>query len=458
MNRTRTLEELPLSKFHYQMFFYTGGGAFIDGYIIGIIAVALSILQPQFDMSLVEASFLGIATLVGMFFGGLGGGYLTDLIGRKKMYILDLLIFVIASALQYFATDPMQLIVLRFILGVAVGADNPISSTYMAEFAPRKNRGGLLGGLVGLWFVGYGVSFLVGYLMLPLGDDSWRWMLASSAVPAIICLLGRLNMPESPVWLASKGKEKEANKIIQRLFGENVVLSENVEPKEKTSFSDIFKNGFGKWTIFIALFWTLQVSPSFAIATYIPEVLGTFGFADGNMEYLGAAIMSLFYVVGLLPAIYLVEKIGRRPVLIWPFLVSAAVLVALGITSSWQMSFAFTITLFVIYGIFNTSMNIHQWIYPNELFPTNIRGTAVGFGTGISRIGSSISTFLFPLILSKYGLEVTLYSCAALYFVGFIISFAMAPETKNMTLAETSALNKLSSKPSIQPDSKRETV
>ncbi|MED1170745.1 MFS transporter [Bacillus inaquosorum] len=447
MNRVRTLEEMPLGKFHYQMFFYTGGGAFIDGYIIGIIAVALSILQPQFDMSLTVAGMVAMATYVGMFFGGILGGYLTDILGRKTMFLLDLALFVIASIPQFFVTDPVQLIILRFILGLAVGADNPISATYMAEFSPRKNRGALLGGLIALWYVGYGASYLVGYWLLALGDDSWRWMLASSAIPAIILLLARLKMPESPLWLASKGREKDADAIIQKFFGKGVIISESFEVKEKTSFMEIFKSGYRKWTLFIALFWTLQVAPAFAIATYIPEVLGQFGFADGHKEYLGSAIMSLFYLVGLLPALYLVEKIGRRPVLIWPFLVSAVVLVILGITSSWQMSFAFTITLFVVYGIFNTSMNIHQWIYPNELFPTKIRGTAVGFGTGVSRIGASLSTFLFPIILSKYGLEITMYSCAALFFIGFLISFVMAPETRNMTLAETSALNKPCSKP-----------
>lgn len=450
MNRVRTLEDMPLSKFHYQMFFYTGGGAFIDGYIIGIISVALAVLQPQFDMSLTLVGLVAMATYVGMFFGGIIGGYLTDIIGRKTMFILDLALFVLASIPQFFVDDPTQLIIWRFILGFAVGADNPISATYMAEFAPRKQRGALLGGLIALWYVGYGASYLVGYWMLALGDDSWRWMLASSAIPAIILLLARLRMPESPLWLASKGKEKDANAIIHKFFGKGVVLSESFETKEKTSIMDIFNNGYGKWTLFITLFWTLQVAPAFAIATYIPQVLGEFGFGDGNKEFLGSAIMSLFYLVGLLPALYLVEKIGRRPVLIWPFLVSATVLVVIGITSSWQMSFAFTITLFVIYGIFNTSMNIHQWIYPNELFPTKIRGTAVGFGTGVSRIGASISTFLFPLILSNYGLEVTMYSCAALFFVGFLISFVMAPETKNMTLAETSALNKPSSKPGLK--------
>ncbi|WP_309487223.1 MFS transporter [Bacillus sp. ISL-4] len=399
-------------------------------------------MQPDFDMSLTVVGLVGMATLIGMFFGGIIGGYLTDIIGRKKMFILDLVVFVIASVLQYFANDVTELIILRFILGVAVGADYPIAGTFMAEFSPKKNRGALLGGLVALWYVGYGISYLVGYLMLALGDDSWRWMLASSAVPALIILLARLKMPESPLWLASKGREKEANAIIQKIFGKNVVLSEKLDSTEKTSFMDMFKSGYGKWTIFIALFWTLQISPSFAIATYIPEVLGQFGFADGNKEYLGSAIMSLFYIAGLLPAIYLVEKVGRRPVLVWPFLISAFILTVLGITSNWHMSFAFTITLFVLYGMFNTGMSIHQWIYPNELFPTKIRGTAMGFCTGVSRIGSSISTFLFPMILSKYGLDVTMYICVALFFIGFLVSAVMAPETRNMSLAETSALNK----------------
>ncbi|MHC5534565.1 MFS transporter [Priestia megaterium] len=449
----RTMEEIPLSKIHIQMFLYNGGGAFIDGYILGIIAVALAILQPQFDMSLTMVGLIGTATLAGMFLGGTLFGYITDKIGRKKMFILDLIVFIIASVLQLFVTDPIQLLILRFILGVAVGADYPIASSLMAEFSPRKNRGTLLGGLVALWYVGYGISYLVGYLMLPLGDSNWRWMLASSAVPALIVLLARVNMPESPRWLASKGKLDEANDIIKKLFGENVVLSDEPENNVKTSYKDIFRNGYGKWTIFIALFWTLQVAPSFAIATYIPQVLGKFGLADGSSEYLGSAVISIFYVCGLIPAIYLVEKVGRRPVLVWPFLISALVLFVLGATSGAHLSFAFTITLFIIYGIFHNGMEILQWIYPNELFPTSIRATATGFGAGFSRVGASISTFIFPIVLDKYGLESTLYMCAALFFIGFLISLWMAPETKNMSLAETSALNKRSNKLSSKPKS-----
>ncbi|MFP3125818.1 MFS transporter [Ectobacillus funiculus] len=442
MSKVRTMEEMPLSRFHFKMFTYSGGSAFLDGYIIGIIGVALSVIQSRFDMSLTIMGLLGTATLVGMFFGGLIGGYLTDLIGRKKMFLIDMIVMLVVSVLQFFANDPTQLIILRFILGIAVGADYPIAGALMAEFSPKKNRGGLLGGINSLWYVGYASSFLVGYFMLSIGDTSWRWMLASSAVPVFLLLIARLNMPESPRWLASKGREKEANAIVQKIFGDNVVMSTEPTTKVKTTFLDIFRNGNGKWTFFVSFFWSLQLIPTFGIGTYIPEILAQFGFTNGKVEYLGSAILNIIYLVGLIPFLYLVEKWGRRPTIIWPFLISSIALFILGATSGSNMSFVFVFTLFVIYGIFNNAMGMHEWIYPNELFPTHIRGTAVGFSTAITRAASAISTFLFPTILANYGLATTLYICGGLFFIGFLLTLFMAPETKNMSLAESSSINK----------------
>jgi putative MFS transporter len=441
MNKVRSMEDMPLSKFHYKMFGYSAGSAFLDGYIIGIIAVALSVIQAQFDMSLTMMGLLGTATLAGMFFGGMIGGYLTDIIGRKKMFLIDMLVMLVASVLQFFINDPMQLIILRLIIGIAIGADYPIAGALMAEFSPKKDRGTLLGGINALWYVGYASSFLVGYLMLSLGDTSWRWMLLSSAVPVFLLLMARLNMPESPRWLANKGREKEANAIIKKIFGDNVIMSVEPESKVKTSFLEIFRNGSGKWVFFVSVFWSLQVMTTFGIGTYIPEILAQFGFANGTREYLGSAVINMIYLVGLVPFLYLVEKWGRRPTMIWPFLVSAISLIILGATSGMNMPFSFILVLFIVYGIFNTGMGMHQWIYPNELFPTHIRGTAVGFTTGVSRIASSIGTFLFPSILANYGLDTTLYICGALLFVGFLISVFMAPETKNMSLTQTSSIN-----------------
>ncbi|MFS0660960.1 MFS transporter [Niallia alba] len=451
MSKVRTMEEMPLSKFHFKMFGYSAGSAFLDGYIIGIIAVALSVLQSQFDLSLTMMGLIGMATLAGMFFGGIIGGYLTDLTGRKKMFLIDMVVMLVAAILQFFVNDPMQLVILRFILGIAIGADYPIAGALMAEFAPKKERGALLGGINALWYVGYAGSFVAGYLMLGIGNSSWRWMLLSSAVPVLFLLVARLNMPESPRWLANKGREKEAEAILQKTFGDNVIMSVEPETKVKTHFLEIFRNGNGKWIFFVSTFWSILVITTFGIGTYIPEILAQFGFANGTREYLGSAVINMIYLVGLLPFIYLVEKWGRRPTLVWPFLVSSIALVVLGATSGLNMPFAFILVFFIIYGIFNTGMGTHQWVYPNELFPTHIRGTAVGFTTGVSRITSSIGTFLFPSVLAKFGLETTLYICAGLLFIGFIISIFMAPETKNMCLAETSSINNKSKK--IKQDS-----
>ncbi|MFE4708391.1 MFS transporter [Peribacillus simplex] len=446
MNKVRTMEELPLSGFHFKMFAYASGSTFIDGYIIGIIAVALSAMQSQFDLSLTMMGLIGMATLAGMFAGGIIGGYLTDLIGRKKMFLIDMLIMAIVSILQFFINDPIQLVILRFILGVAIGADYPIAGALMAEFSPKKNRGSLLGGLNGLWYVGYAISYLVGFLLLSVGDTSWRWMLLSSAIPVILMLIARLNMPESPLWLASKGRQKEANAIVRKIFGDHVIMSNEPETKEKTSFLEMFRNGYGKWIFFVSAFWSLQVIPTFGIGTYIPEILAQFGFANGTREYLGSAVINIVYLVGLLPALYLIEKFGRRPTLIVPFLVSAISLFVLGATSGLNTSFVFILVLFIIYGTFNTAMGAHDWIYPNELFPTHIRGTAMGFITGVTRIASAIGTFFFPFILENYGLAATLYICGALFFIGFLVSLFMAPETKNMSLTQTSSINKSGNK------------
>jgi len=442
----RTMEELPMSSFHYKMFIYASGSTFIDGYIIGIIAVALSVMQTQFEMSLTMLGLIGMATLAGMFVGGIIGGYLTDILGRKKMFLIDMLVILIVSILQFFITEPLQLVILRFILGTAIGADYPIAGALMAEFAPKKNRGSLLGGLNGFWYIGYASSYLVGFLLLNVGEASWRWMLASSAVPVFFMLLARLNMPESPLWLTSKGKEKEANAIIHKIFGEHVIMSPEQENNEKTTFRDIFRNGYGKWVFFVSVFWSLSVIPTFAIGTYIPEILGQFGFADGSQEYLGSAIINIVYLAGLIPALYLVERYGRRLTLIIPFFVAGLALIALGATSGFNVPFVVILLLFIIYGTFNTAMGAHQWIYPNELFPTHIRGTAMGFMTGVTRFVSAFSTFIFPSLLGYFGLGITLYICGGLLFIGFFVSLIMAPETKNMSLAEASSINKGKSK------------
>ena len=442
MTTIRTMEQMPFGKFHMKIFAYSSGSTFVDGYSLGIIAIALSVMQQHIELSVTMVGLIGMATLAGMVLGGVIGGYFTDIIGRKKMFIIDMLVLAIATAAQFFVTDPAQLVILRLLIGVALGMDYPIAGSLMSEFSPQKNRGALLGGINAFWFIGYAISYLIGYFLLPLGTDSWRWMLLSGALPIVFLLLARLNMPESPHWLIKQGRQQEANNIVKSIFGPNVIVSEDDDCHKKTNLLNIFKNGYGKRTLFISIFWSTQVMTTFAIGTYIPEILAQFGLHEGSSKYLGSAIINLFYLLGVFPALYFVEKYGRRPTLLWPFLITTVTLFALGIISGNNVSFVIIVILFIIYGIFNTAMGCHQWIYPYELYPTHVRGTGGGFTTTISRIASAISTFFFPLLLSQLGLSITLYIAGGLLFIGFIVSYFLAPETKNMNLTEAGTITK----------------
>jgi putative MFS transporter len=152
--------------------------------------------------------------------------------------------------------------------------------------------------------------------------------------------------------------------------------------------------------------------------------------------------MNALYLLGLIPIYFLVETWGRRPTLMWSFFVSGLALVVLAATSGMKMSFLFVMVVFIVYGAFNVAMGAHDWIYPNELFPTHVRGTAMGFITALTRIVGAAGTFIFPSLMAGVGLAGTLYICGGLFFLGWLLTFIMAPETKNMSLADAASLNK----------------
>ncbi|WP_339228527.1 MFS transporter [Oceanobacillus sp. FSL K6-2867] len=433
------IDDLPLNKFHWKVTIYTAGGPFCDGYILSIIGIALALLAPQLGLSPLMIGLIGSSALVGIFFGGLIFGYLTDIIGRKTMYILDLVVFVVASVLQFFVGEGWQLLILRFVLGVAVGADYPIATSLLAEFTPRKHRGFMLSFLVLGWWVGAVAAFIVGYLLMDLGENSWRWILASSAVPSLIVLFLRAGTPESPKWLVSKGRIEEARVNLQKAFGEGADLGDIPAEPPKTSFLNIFRGGYDKRTIFMSVFWMMQVVPTFAIMTFAPSVLSAFGFNEGNTAHLGAVITSAFFLIGALITLFLVNKIGRRHILIWPFLITGITLFLLGIVS--EASIGLIIGLFAIFAIFNGGSSVLQYVYPNELFPTEIRATAVGFGTAMSRVGAAVGTFLLPISMNGIGIGTTMIIGAVLCFIGFIVSLFMAPETRHLTLEESSRID-----------------
>jgi MFS transporter, putative metabolite transport protein len=201
------IDDAKTIGFHRKLTLYSSGGPFIDAYVLSIIGVALTQADAPLGLGSVETGLIGASALVGIFVGGLVFGYVTDRIGRQTMYTLDLVLLIVGSLLCLLIQEAWQLMALRFLLGVAIGADYPIATSLLAEFVPRRGRGFLLGALTFAWALGALVAYLVGYAMLGLGDDAWRWMLATPAIPGLLTLLLRLGTPESPRWLLSKGSK-----------------------------------------------------------------------------------------------------------------------------------------------------------------------------------------------------------------------------------------------------------
>lgn len=429
----RSIEDAPFGRFQRRLTIYSCGGPFCDGYILGIVAIALPQLSKDIGLDESWQGLIAAAALIGMFVGGVVFGYLTDLLGRRVMYTLDLVVLIAASAAQFWVSGPWSLFVLRFVLGVAIGADYPIAAALLAEFAPRKQRGMLMASLIGAWWVGYTVSFIAGFVFSNQGAPTWRWMLASSAIPALVVSLLRFGTPESPRWLLSKGRRTEARRVVDEHFGPDYLLDE--APPVASRFRAIFQGEYLWRTLFICIFWSCQVVPAFAIYTFAPDLLRAFGSPNPT---LGAAIVSLFFLAGVVPAVLLIDRVGRRPLLIVPFVVTGLTLLTLAMTPKGYG--VVVVSAFVVFAMFNAGGSVLQWAYPSELFPTEVRATALGFATSVSRIGGAIGTFLFPIGLAQLGVSNILLMVAGVCAIGAFVSWKYAPETRGLALGEASGL------------------
>lgn len=438
------IDDAPLTKFHKKLTFFASGGPFIDGYALSIIGIALITMTPGLRLSTVEVGLIGAASLVGIFFGGAIFGWLTDKIGRHKMYIADLLALALFSVLNAFATEVWHVVLCRFLLGMAIGADYPIATSLLAEFLPKKHRGRLLGATFVVWAVGAAAAYAVGFLLRDTGPDVWRIMVGSPAIFAVVTLLCRLGTPESPRWLLSRGRRDEAEAIIKKVYGQQYSLadiaSDSQGPAKQGKFLDIFRRQAWKRTLFVSIFWTAQVVPLFAVYTFAPDLLASMGMTGDANLYGGSFLISMLFVVGGIPGLWLVEKIGRRKLLLWSF---GIIVVALAIPAFIpNVQAAPLFIALAIFALASGASSFLEVVYPNELFPTEVRATAVGFGTAISRVGSAASTYLMPVAIISFGAAGSLLIGAAISLVGLVATFLLAPETANKSLAELTTENK----------------
>lgn len=435
-----SIEDVPISGFHQLLTVRSSGGWLMDGYVLSIIGVALVPLSAGLNLNDYWQGLIAISALVGICIGSPLGGWLTDRLGRKTLYFAGPALCLVCSLAQFWVETGLTLFILRMLIGIGVGIEYPVSSSLLVEFMPQKQRGPRLAMLTLVYFLGAALAYVVGNLLIAnTGPEAWRFILASPAVIGALFLLLRLGSPESPRWLLSKGRTEEAEAVIKKIYGPSFSLRNLPEQQSvnKISLMAAIRSGYGKRLFFVYVFWICSAAPVVAIYSFAPRMLVEFNLSGNWLSY-GSVTITIMFVIGCAVAMQLINAMGRRSMVIHSFLWSGLVLIGLSMFTG--LAPWLVIGLFSAYAIFIGGTQALQMVYPNELFPTEIRAFAVGLGSALSRVGGAVAAWLVPVSLQTVGVHGTTLGIAALSMIGFIVSCMLAPETSSMSLQEASSV------------------
>jgi MFS transporter, putative metabolite transport protein len=430
-------------RFMLRMIIVLTGGTFLDGYILGIVGPVSGQMTAELGISSVWEGLIAAAALFGILVGSPLGGWAGDKFGRKPLFMLDMGMFVLASVMQFFigsmqfvATSPMQLFVVRLLMGIAIGAEYSVGWPMLSEFSPSRIRGRLMGLTLIAWYAGFMFAFVMGYLLDRYTSLGWRNILGSSTFIAVALFLGRLGMPESPRWLWAKSRTEQARSIAHRYMESTADMAdmEREAAHSDGGFGMLFSRQYWRATLFVSLFFFCVVTPYFAIATFADSVLQKFGLGGGLAGGVGLSAVAL---AGSVATVLLIDKAGRRVLTVPPQWIITIILAILGV---WTNAPGMVVLgLFLAFSFFNAGCGTLTCIYPGEVFPTEIRGIGTGFAAAFSRIGAGLGTFLMPWSMTNLGPSITILIAAGIAAVGAGVSQWLAPETKGKRLSETAS-------------------
>ena len=424
--------------FNYKMLLLTGGGIFVDGYNIVIISVGLAGIKTLFGLQndAFLVGLIGVSVIVGNLVGALFAGYFVDRVGRRLIFIIDLILFVLFAIVSGVVTNAYELVLARFLVGLGIGLDYPIATSYLSEFTPVNPRGKFLVMNITFFNIAGVVSVVVGYLLLPIGATvAWRYMLISAAIPALITVVARMRTPESPRWLLQHGKKKESIEAIERVTGgpmpaetQKFIMDSNVKPPVSGYYRELLTK-FTKSAVFIGLFYFFFAIAFVNASIYGPSILASFGEAG----LIGSSLYWILFIVGDIICILVIDSFGRRNSALtgWGGMLITIVILALAPANLKILSLGAFVLFAMFQGIGPGSLHM---VYSPELFPTRIRATAEGWKQGIGRIGGVLTGIFFPSLVIGNQLLIIILTCIG----GLVLSILLAPETKKKTLEEIS--------------------
>jgi MFS transporter, putative metabolite transport protein len=405
-----------------------GLGEFVDAYDLIVISGALLVLKPHFHLSTGGLGWLSAAAFFGSAVGALFFGDLVDRIGRRRVFVLNLVAFVGLALVSAVVTELWMLFVVRVLIGVAIGADIAASISFLAELSPKESRGGWTGAMPQItWSLGAICSVLVAAgLYVLVGAESWRLMFAAGAVPAVAVLLLRRSLPDSPRWLLAQGRVEEAVGVFEQ-FGITVrdrsrLVNRTAEPVPVAGIGARVRAWLEPYARLFAaprraavLFAILMIGliPLNGIAQSVlgPYVLSQFGHHSTVGALLGGSVIWIGAMLGSCLAWGAIDRIGR----IWSTvaaLVGFVIVYVLWATVAYGTGWL--IPLFCLLGVVTWWGAAACWPLPSELAPTEVRGHAQGLGTGLQRFSIGINVLFIPHMLVWVGFRVTLVVAAGI--------------------------------------------
>lgn len=439
-NAFETMNKAPVNSFHIRVTWLSGMGVFLEGYDFTNIASALVFLVPYFNLTPDRTAVLAVSTHVGTIIGALGIGYLADRFGRKFMYMTDIILYALFALVSAFATDFWVLVVARVGLGIAIGADQALSFTIIAEFAPQKVRGKLNASTWIMWTVASASTYILSYVLNPfLHGETWRVIFALALIPSLIVLIGRRKLPESPRWLIQHGRYEEAKAAIAETIGhDSFDISQVSKPQsvKRASLGALFSSREQSYrTLYILFMWFCVTFNTYGVSYFTPYIFKSLGFT-AELSLLGGMIVSLFAVAGATTMFLLVEKVGRKTLAVAGFGMLA--LVDFGIVMvSKEIVFPVLLTLFSLFQFFVwTGPAGLVGVVAPEVFPTHIRSFGTGIAAAAGRLGSIVGILLFPVLLNNYGLQVTMAVFCVDAVIATIAMIVFGTETRGKTLED----------------------
>ena len=417
------------------------------GFDTGIISGALLYIQQSFALSATLQEFVVSGVLVGAVVGAAFGGTLADRLGRRRLILMAALVFFLGALGMAFSPNVYWLIAARVVVGVAIGVASIVGPLYISEASPPNVRGALVSlnqlaitsGILVAYLVNYAFSF----------NGGWRWMLGAGMVPAVVLGLGMIFMPESPRWLLKQGQEDKAREVLRRTRTESQIDEEleeiqQVEQVEESGIGQLLQPwirpalmvGFG-----LAVFQ--QVTGINTVIYYAPTIFKSTGFGS-SASILATVGVGVVNVALTIAAILLVDKVGRRPLLLIGMTGMALSLGGLGLAFllpglSGYVGWIAVACLMLYVAFFAVGLGPVFWLLISEIYPLKVRGSAMSVAT-VGNWGSNLIVALtFLTLIQAIGRPATFWLYAALTIGAIVFTYFLVPETKGRSLEDIEA-------------------